>query len=216
MLPTLITDAPETLAALCEAGEAALAVPGVLGFHLEGPFISRARKGIHPERFIRPLEPQERALLERFGRLGRSIVTLAPECVSDADIAALAAAGLKLCVGHSEASGARMLAALAAGVTGVTHLFKRHVADDGARAGRGRGRARPWRGLLRHHLRRAHVDPLNLRAAWRALGPERLMLVTDAMPTAGADIAGFTLHGREIGLSTASCAGRTARWPGRI
>ncbi len=199
-LPTLITDAPTAMQTLAREAAEALAVPGVLGFHLEGPFINPARKGIHPPSSIRTPSGDDIALLLRFAGFGRSIVTLAPECVPAGTIEALAMAGLRVCIGHSAATAGEVAAAALAGAAGVTHLFNamsqvtpREPGVVGAALASGRFHA----GIICDGL---HVDPLNQKLAFRALGPERLMLVTDAMPLVGTDATEFTLLGRPIRL----------------
>src|SRR5205823_13429502 len=69
LLPTLITDAPDKLQQLAAAAHDALAVPGVLGFHLEGPALNPARKGIHPPQHIRTLTAADAAVLTSFGAI---------------------------------------------------------------------------------------------------------------------------------------------------
>ena len=205
LLPTLITDEPAKMIALAREAVEALAVPGILGFHLEGPFINPARQGIHPPQLIRPPTADDIALLRRFGGFGRSIVTLAPECVPAGTIEALTSAGLRVCIGHSAATAAEVAAATQAGAAGVTHLFNamsqvtpREPGVVGAALASGDLHA----GIICDGL---HVDPLNLKLACRALGLERLMLVTDAMPLVGTDQTEFTLQGRRIRL-----------WDGRL
>lgn len=200
LLPTLITDEAGRLRALAAVAAEAMAIPGVLGFHLEGPFLNPARKGIHPEAHVRAPGGDELALLEGFGALGRTLVTLAPECTPDDALARLAASGLILSAGHSEATAERLAQAEAAGVTGVTHLFNamsQMSAREPGIVGRALGSDRLACGIICDGL---HVDPHALRAAFRALGPDRLMLVTDAMPTAGSTLDGFALQGRRIRL----------------
>src|SRR5215470_7426742 len=80
-LPTLITDKSEVIEQLASVAQGCLQIPGVLGFHLEGPALNKARKGIHPESEIRMPDRRDIAAIKSFGGCGRSIVTLAPECV---------------------------------------------------------------------------------------------------------------------------------------
>src|SRR2546429_8367825 len=80
-LPTLITDRSEVIERLAAVAQACLKIPGVLGFHLEGPALNRSRKGIHPDAEIRVPDRRDLAAIKSFGSRGRSIVTLAPECV---------------------------------------------------------------------------------------------------------------------------------------
>ncbi|MFD1333902.1 amidohydrolase family protein, partial [Methylopila musalis] len=96
LLPTVITDRPEVTRAAVEAVRAAIAAgtPGVLGVHVEGPFLNPARKGVHDPAFMRAPDADDLALLTGPG-LGAVLVTLAPERVPDAAIARLAEAGVR-------------------------------------------------------------------------------------------------------------------------
>lgn len=199
-LPTLITDEPARMHALADVGDDAMALPGVLGLHLEGPFLNPARKGIHPAAFLRMPHADDMAVLLRFGRFGRSLVTLAPELFDPSVLRCLAGSGLRLSIGHSEATSAQLQQAAAAGVTGVTHLFNA-MSQMQPRAPGVVGSALAHDALFAGIICDGHhVDPVNLRAAFRAKGRDRLMLVTDAMATVGARQGGFTLNGRSITL----------------
>ena len=68
-LPTLITDRTEVIERLAAVAQASLQIPGVLGFHLEGPALNKARKGIHPESEIRVPNPRDLAAMKSFGRV---------------------------------------------------------------------------------------------------------------------------------------------------
>ena len=124
LLPTLITDTrAATRGAIAVVEEALRAgVPGCAGLHLEGPFIALARKGAHEAGLIRAPDDDDLALL-----LATSIrpllVTLAPEVAGLDFIARLAAAGILVSIGHSDASYALCRDAAAAGARAVTHLF---------------------------------------------------------------------------------------------
>jgi N-acetylglucosamine-6-phosphate deacetylase len=102
LLPTFITDTREKMAEAVEAMRQALAarIPGVLGIHVEGPFISPERKGVHNPAFMRPMEEEDIAILTSL-REGRTLVTLAPERNSMGTIARLASAGVLICAGHT-------------------------------------------------------------------------------------------------------------------
>src|SRR5215216_6607925 len=95
-LPTLITDRIELIEQLAAVAQACLKLPGVLGFHLEGPALNRSRKGIHPESEIRTPDRRDLAAIRSFGSCGRSMVTLAPECVPASMITELIGAGLRI------------------------------------------------------------------------------------------------------------------------
>jgi len=123
-LPTLISDDPAKTRAAMEAVRAAIAagVPGVLGVHIEGPFLNSQRKGIHDAAKLREISHDDIALLS-CPTGGRTIVTLAPEIVPGEAIRALADAGVIVCAGHTQASADQIEAALGNGLTGFTHLF---------------------------------------------------------------------------------------------
>ncbi len=200
LLPTLITDVSGKMADLLAAADAGLSVPGVLGFHLEGPFLNPARKGIHPAAFMRRPDAADLALLARFGRLGRSLVTLAPEMMPPGAVKALAEAGLALSAGHSEATAAEVDAAIGAGLSGVTHLFNamsQITPREPGLVGMALADGRLMASIICDGL---HVAPLNLRLAYRLMGRDRLMLVSDAMPTVGGATGTFSLQGRVICL----------------
>ncbi|MBC7159874.1 MAG: N-acetylglucosamine-6-phosphate deacetylase [Porphyrobacter sp.] len=199
LLPTLISDDAATIGRAIAAVDRAIAlgVPGVLGIHIEGPFINRERRGIHAERFVRPLSPDELALLTRPAR-GVRLVTLAPECVAPGTIATLRAAGLVVAAGHSAADYETTRRALDEGLDGFTHLFNA-MSPLAARAPGMVGAALEDRasrfGLI---VDGHHVHPAALRVALAARGLEGAMLVTDAMPPAGTALTAFTLQGRAI------------------
>jgi N-acetylglucosamine-6-phosphate deacetylase len=207
LLPTLITDTPALLARLAAGAAEAMTIPGVLGFHLEGPYINPARRGIHAATQIRTADAAALEALLPFARHGRSLVTLAPEGADAAFIRALAAAGLRVAAGHSEATAAAVTKAIEAGLTGVTHLFNA-MSQMSARApglvGVALDDERLYAGLICDGL---HVDPVNLRIAFKAKGRDRLMLVTDAMPSVGGAIDQFTLAGETIRLEAGSLRG---------
>src|SRR5215203_4269651 len=122
-LPTLITDTREQVRTAIAAARSVGGRDGVLGLHLEGPFISPRRPGVHPpERIAQPL-PGDLDELSDLAGAGRSLVTLVPECVPAGFVRTLASAGVRVSIGHSEASAAVVMQAVADGATGVTHLF---------------------------------------------------------------------------------------------
>src|SRR5262249_23311249 len=121
--PTLITDAPGKIAQAMTAVAAAMRdEPAILGLHLEGPFISPQKPGVHDRRYIRAPAESDLVLLTA-PRSGALMVTLAPECVDAAFIAQLVAAGVRVSIGHTMATYAQTCAAIEAGARGFTHLF---------------------------------------------------------------------------------------------
>lgn len=201
ILATLITSPRPYIAAALEAVAAARAqaVPGILGVHIEGPFISPKRPGIHPPEFIATMTEDDAAMLSA-PRDGVRLVTLAPEAVTPAHVARLLDAGVRVFAGHTEATAEQASAAFAQGVHGVTHLFNA-MSQFGSRApgmvGATLGDDGAAASIIVDLL---HVARAAVRAAYRALGPDRLFLVSDSMPTIGSDIDHFTLAGRLIRL----------------
>jgi len=197
-LPTLITDRTDVIERLAAVAPALLQIPGVLGFHLEGPALNKARKGIHLESEIRVPNERDLAAIKNFGKCGRSMVTLAPECVPTSLIDDLIGAGLRVSAGHSEATATQIKQAADRGVTGVTHLFNamsQLSARDPGVVGAALDDERLFAGIICDGL---HVDPISLRVAARCKGRDGLMLVTDAMPLVGTDQRHFLLQGRRI------------------
>ncbi len=207
-LPTLISDNLDVVRRGVAAVDAAIAagVPGVLGIHIEGPFLNADRKGIHDEKKIRSLDEEGFAAVTGLKR-GRTLVTLAPERTTPAMIRRLADAGVIVSAGHTNASCAQLQSALDQGLTGFTHLFNamsplksREPGATGAALDDGRA----WCGIIADGR---HVDPVTLRVALRCKGPERLMLVTDAMPSVGMADKHFMLQGQPVHVVDGVCVG---------
>jgi len=199
-LPTLITDTREQLRTAIAAARSIAGQDGVLGLHLEGPFISPRRPGVHrPDRIAKPDTGDLAELCELAGA-GRSLVTLAPECVPDGFVRKLASSGVRVSIGHSEASAAVAMQAVSDGATGVTHLFnamRALSARDPGIIGVALAEDRLTAGLIVDGF---HIDPVSVRAAFAAKGSNRIALVTDAMPTVGTSLDRFELVGRTIRL----------------
>jgi N-acetylglucosamine-6-phosphate deacetylase len=207
LLPTLITDRVEAMEALAQSASTAMQIPGVLGFHLEGPALNKARKGIHLETEIRVPDARDLAAMKSFAGCGRSLVTLAPECVPPTLIGDLAGAGLRVAAGHSDAAAAQISQAADRGLTGITHLFNAMSQLTGRApgvVGAALDDERLFAGIICDGL---HVDPLSLRLACRCKGPDRLMLVTDAMALVGTSEQHFQLQGRRITLQDGRLTG---------
>jgi N-acetylglucosamine-6-phosphate deacetylase len=200
-LPTMITDTREQMRTAIAAASGAVGRDGVLGVHLEGPFISPARAGIHRKDLIAEASDSDLDWLLELAGIGRSIVTLAPECVPAGFVKRLAEAGIRISLGHSEANAETVSRAADDGLTGLTHLFNAMPAMA-ARAPGPVGVALADRRLTASLIVDGlHVDPIAVRAAFAAKGADRIALVTDAMPTVGADKAQFALMGRAISLA---------------
>jgi N-acetylglucosamine-6-phosphate deacetylase len=204
LLPTLITDTPEKMRAARDAVRRAAPVnPGVLGIHFEGPFLSPGKPGVHDPAMIRRPDDADAALLCA-PQSHCTVVTLAPEEVPPGFIAQLAAAGIRVCLGHSMATYAQTKAALAEGLIGFTHLFNAMRPLESREPGPIAAALEApgaWFGVI---VDGVHVAPAMLRLALR--GAAHPMLVTDAMPPVGGRAPGFTLYGHEIVVRYGRCA----------
>jgi N-acetylglucosamine-6-phosphate deacetylase len=200
-LPTLISDTREQMRAAIAAARSAAGRDGILGLHLEGPFISPQRPGVHRPDRIAQASAADLEDLREAARAGTSLVTLAPECVPAGFVRTLASSGVRVSIGHSEASATVVMQAVEDGATGVTHLFNAMPplsAREPGIAGAALAEPRLTAGLIVDGI---HVDPVSIRAAFAAKGADRIALVTDAMPTVGAALNRFELMGRTIGLA---------------
>ena len=213
-LPTLISDDLHVIRAGIEAVDAAIAggVPDVLGIHIEGPFLNEQRKGIHDGDKIRELDEEGLAVLTS-ARHGRTLVTVAPECTTPDMIRRLVDAGVIVSAGHSDATYAKMKAAIDAGLSGVTHLFNamsqltsREPGVVGAAL-----ESDLWCGII---VDGHHVDPVTLKLALRAKTHDQFMLVTDAMPSVGTESDSFVLQGKQINVCDGALRDQTGRLAG--
>jgi len=214
-LPTLISADLDVVAEAIAAVQAALAakVPGVLGIHIEGPFLNVERKGIHdPEKF-RELDPAAVKLLTSL-RGGRTLVTLAPEMTTPAMIRKLVDAGVVVSAGHTNATYEEIREALHEGLTGFTHLFNAMSQLTGRAPGVvGAALDDPdsWCGII---VDGEHTDPVVLRISMRCKRHDRFMLVTDAMPGVGTNNKSFLIGGRKITVSGNLCMDDDGRLAG--
>ena len=200
ILPTLISDTPDTMAEVIEVAidAASARIPGFLGLHLEGPHLDPRRAGAHDPTMIRPMETADLALLEHAARhLPVVLVTVAPEAITHAQIARLSQAGVVVSLGHTECTDIDARSANAAGAKAVTHLFnamsqleKREPGLVGVALD-----SDMYASIIADGL---HVADTALRVAMRAKNPDRLYLVSDSMACAGTKHAQFRLGGRTV------------------
>ncbi len=200
MLPTFISDERDRMRHAIDVIRSAMhaKVPGILGIHLEGPFLNVARKGVHLASQIVPIGEEDVDLLSSLGSEGITLVTLAPECMEPEIIAELVARGVIVAAGHTDADADEITQAADFGLTGITHLYNA-MSQLNSRAPGVVGAAlvddRLFAGIIADGH---HVSDVALKVAVRAKGASRLMLVTDAMPTVGTDLDQFVLFGRDI------------------
>lgn len=199
MLPTLISDDAKVMADAVAAVRAAIAqnVPGILGIHLEGPYIAPARKGTHNEKKFRVPDAAEIEMATALDN-GVTLVTLAPERVPTDTIRAFVERGAIVAAGHTAASYEETRAGIEAGISGFTHLYNAMTPLQGREPGVvGAALEDPhaWCGVI---VDGVHVHPASLRVALAAKPIGKVILVTDAMPMVGADSPSFDLYGETI------------------
>ena len=198
-LPTLISDDAEVMRDAIAATRAAIeaGVPGVLGIHLEGPYLAPARKGTHDAGKFRVPDADEIAMAASLDN-GVTLITLAPERVPAETIRALVARGAIVVAGHTAASYEEIRAGIEAGITGFTHLYNAMSPLQGREPG-AVGAAledrESWCGII---VDGVHVHPGSLRVALAAKPQGKLFLVTDAMPPVGSDDPSYVLYGETI------------------
>jgi N-acetylglucosamine-6-phosphate deacetylase len=199
LLPTLISDQAAVMARAITAVREAIAqgVPGVLGIHLEGPYIAPARRGTHDATTFRVPDAQELALAASLDN-GVTLLTLAPERVPLDSIRALVERGVVVAAGHTAATFDEIGAGLEAGIRGFTHLYNAMSPLTGREpgcVGAALADAGSWVGII---VDGVHVHPASLRVALAAKPRGKVFLVTDAMPPVGAASPRYELYGEVI------------------
>ncbi len=200
MLPTVITDAPKVIAQAVDSVARAMAegVPGVLGIHIEGPFLDVARKGAHAARFIREMEEADADAMAGFAMHCPVMLTLAPNRVKPALIQRLTQAGVLVSLGHSDASYAEARQALDAGARSITHLYNAMSQMTGREPGLAGAALADQESYVGIIADGHHVHDASLKVAFAAKPSSRMMLITDAMPTAAGGPDRFELQGRMV------------------
>lgn len=199
LLPTVITDDTGIIhrAADAVAQSRREKVPGVLGIHIEGPFLDPRRRGAHPPEHIRAITPDDVTWLTKLD-CGIVLLTVSPSHVAPETIEILAKAGLIVSLGHSDATAKQAQAALAAGARGFTHLYNamsqlQH--REPGMVGAALADRASYCGIIADGH---HVDPLALQVAIAAKPRGHIFLVTDAMPPAAGGPDRFELQGRTV------------------
>ncbi len=208
-LPTLISDTPEkttaALNAIREFGQKNGAKDGVLGIHLEGPFLNPERSGIHEKDIISKADTSF-LQTQNFSGLGVCLITLAPEIFPNGALKKLRDKGVVLAAGHSAADKDQLAQAKSEGLTGITHLFNAMggmSARETGLSGAALNEDDIWCGIIADG---AHVAPDMLRLADKAKPNGKLFLVSDAMPPSGQHPQQpFILQGKHIKAENGKC-----------
>ena len=206
LLPTLITDNPDKTRCAIAAVDEAIAegVPGVLGIHLEGPFLSPDRPGVHDRHKIRAIDRADIAAIGTL-RNGCTVLTVAPERVPVAVVRELTDRGIIVVAGHTAGTYEEICAGLDAGIRGFTHLFNAMTplqAREPGAVGAALEEEASWCGLI---VDGHHVHPATLRIALRSKARRKLMLVTDAMPPVGGTLPSFQLGDDQVTCDDGAC-----------
>lgn len=203
-LPTLITSCDEDIKSALRVTRNFINNTNneVLGLHLEGPFLSLQKKGIHREEYIRKPDSEMVDLICENSDIVAKI-TLAPENTPAVVIKQLSDAGIVVSIGHSNATYEQSKVAIEHGASCATHLFNAMSAMTGREAGVVGAiyDTAIYAGVIVDSF---HVAYENVRISKKILG-EKLFLVTDATAPAGAQIDQFNFVGTTVYYKDGKC-----------
>ena len=200
--PAGMTLAAEQLLRICEVAAAhrAAGKPGaeLVGVNLEGPFLSEAKKGAQNGAWLqKPNLPQLEALIEASGGLVR-LVSVAPELEGAIDFIREASKRVTVSVAHTTANYDTALAAFQAGAREVTHLYNAmppFAHRDPGVVGAAADSPEVFCELICDGV---HIHPAVVRATFRLMGRERMVLISDTMRAAGMPDGDYTLGGQAV------------------
>jgi N-acetylglucosamine-6-phosphate deacetylase len=216
LLPTVISDSFDvTQKAVAAVRAARKKDQGILGIHIEGPHLGEQRRGVHKAEHLRGITDEDFKLYHRDGN-EIMMMTVAPESVSPEQIKKLRAQGVIVSIGHTQASAEQTRAALAAGATGFTHLYNgmnKSVEPESGPAAVALSDRNSWCSIIADGY---HVSPEMIQLALRAK-PEKVFLVSDAMPPSGTDNPQpFSLYGEIIHSDDGRCVNNEGKLAGAI
>ncbi len=206
ILPTLISDDFKIMQQACNTVETAIAnnIDGILGIHLEGPYINIARKGVHNGDIIRKFEDKIFSLMV-IDKLGPSILTIAPEMLDAGILTKLAATGFKICAGHTAAGYDDIKTALSEGLSGFTHLFNAMTPMNSREPGVVGAALEDQDSYCGIIIDGHHIHKAVMKIAIAAKTTGRMILVSDAMPSIGAKDKAFKVNGENIIVENGRC-----------
>ena len=171
------------------------------GIHLEGPYLSAARRGAHPAQALRHPDPDEMRRLLNAGKDTITTVTIAPELPDALElIETLTRRGVRIGIGHTDADAAETRAAIGAGASIATHLFNGMPPIHHRAGGPVVALIADPRVTCELICDGQHLSAEIVRWLWGLLGPNRIMLVSDASPAAGMPDGRYQLGGTSVEL----------------
>ncbi len=177
---------------------------GVLGLHIEGPYINEAKAGVHDKKYIRPASFDEITTLVKNGKGIIKIFTVAPEVVNKEYVEFLIENNIIVSAGHTNASYEEAKSSFKWGISKVTHLFNA-MSQFGSRTpgvvGAALDSPNVWAGIIVDGF---HVHFGSVRIAKKIKG-NKLVLVTDAMPPVGSKIKKFKLGDLKVIYNDGKC-----------
>lgn len=200
IMPTIITDERKVLEDAVSACFNVKDEPSFLGVHIEGPHISKSRRGTHASEYVRDMDDATLSLVKSLREANIAVlITVAPESVGNSDVKALCDLGAIVSIGHSAAAHNDVQAALDHGVSCFTHLYNAMPPLKNREPGVA-GCAIASEVYCSIIVDYIHVDPIMVQLAFNARPkPDRMILISDAMATVGGPDE-FVLYGQTLKL----------------
>ncbi|MDO5633306.1 MAG: N-acetylglucosamine-6-phosphate deacetylase [Micrococcus sp.] len=212
MLASLVTDRVDRLVAQVHALVPLVQDGTVLGLHLEGPWLSARHCGAHPAELLGPPQPDDVDALLAAAQGTLAMVTLAPELPGALEATRrLVAAGVRVAIGHTDATYDQTRAAIDAGATVATHLFNAARAPHHREPGPSLALLQDPRVAVESIVDGLHLHPAVVAETASRVG-ERWVLVTDAMAAAAAPDGAYVLGTLPVTVArgTATVTGTSA------
>lgn len=193
------------LANLITANDSAAGARAV-GIHLEGPFISHAKRGVHPPELLLPCSIDVFESLWQASQGNIRLMTIAPELPGALDLIAYAVAlGVRISLGHSDAKTSATRNAIAAGATSATHTFNAMRALDHREPGILGVVLTDEKLYAEIICDGIHVDPAMVSLFWKAKGADRAILVTDGISATGMPEGTYHLGALQVEVTNGKC-----------
>ncbi|HVJ06888.1 MAG TPA: N-acetylglucosamine-6-phosphate deacetylase [Acidisarcina sp.] len=177
-----------------------------LGIHLEGPFLSHPKRGAHPSDWLLPPSVKVFDRMWHAAQGHIKVLTVAPELPGAAELTAHATKlGVRVSIGHSDSGSIEAREVIAAGASSATHTFNAMRPLDHRHPGV-LGVALTTDEIYAEIISDGvHVDPAVVKLFWRAKGPDRAILVTDAMSATGMPDGTYRLGDLPVVVENGKC-----------